>query len=262
MRNINAIEIRELSTGYRNKNETVTVAKNLSAEIAGGLLICLLGANGAGKSTLLRTIAGFQPKLSGEILLYGKPLESCSKKKLSQTVGVVLTEKPAVRNMTVRELVGLGRNPYTGFWGKLSHNDENLIDEAISSLKIESLAGRFLHTLSDGERQKAMIAKVLAQATPVILLDEPTAFLDFPSRVEIMRMLLFLAREKNKTVFLSTHDLELALQTADQLWLLGKDSLKTGSPNELKNDGSIENFFSCEGVVFDRENGVFRIIQY
>jgi iron complex transport system ATP-binding protein len=257
--NDNSIIIKELSTGYPNKNETVTVAKNLSAEIKNGKLTCLLGANGAGKSTLLRTVAGFQPKLSGEILLLGKPIENYSSKELSQTVGVVLTEKPEIRDMTVRELVGLGRNPYTGFWGKLSDEDEKAIDEAIACMKIESFKNRSVHTLSDGERQKTMIAKTLAQATPIILLDEPTAFLDFPSRVEIMRFLLFLAHEKNKTIFLSTHDIELALQTADQLWLLGKGNLQAGSPDDLKNDGSIENFFACEGAIFDRQNGIFRL---
>jgi iron complex transport system ATP-binding protein len=254
-----SIIINNLSIGYNSGNVTRSVAVKLSAVIRQGELTCLLGSNGSGKSTLLRTIAGLQPKLEGNILIENKVIESYSRKTLSKTVGVVLTEKTELREMTVRDLVGLGRNPYTGFWGRLNYNDEREINKAICSLRIESLADRSVNTLSDGERQKVMIAKALAQETPVIILDEPTAFLDFPSRVDTMRFLMRLAREENKTILISTHDLELALQTADRLLLLTSNSVITGTPEKLVNDGSIENFFPCQGAKFDPVGRLFRI---
>ena len=171
------------------------VAEGIDAAIRSGELTCLLGANGVGKSTLLRTLSAFQPKLGGEIMIAGKEIEAYTDKELSQTIGVVLTEKPDIRNMTVRELVALGRSPYTGFWGTLHDEDWQVVDEAIDAVRISSLRERMVHTLSDGERQKVMIAKALAQQTPVIFLDEPTAFLDFPSKVEMMQLLRRLARE-------------------------------------------------------------------
>jgi len=255
-----AIQIKNLSIGYSVKQGTKPVAADLNATIYSGELTCLLGANGVGKSTLLRTLSGFQPQLSGEISIFGKPIESYSGKELSQTVGIVLTEKVDIRDMTVRDLISLGRNPYTGFWGRLDDVDETVVNEAIAYLKIEELSDRSIHTLSDGERQKMMIAKALAQETPIIYLDEPTAFLDFPSKVEIMRFLHFLAVQSGKTIFLSTHDLELALQIADKLWLMDKQKgLIIGTPDELRKNGALENFFRCEGAYFDRETGLFRI---
>jgi iron complex transport system ATP-binding protein len=261
MENI-AVQIKNLSIGYPAKHGKKIIAAALNAVIHSGELTCLLGANGAGKSTLLRTLSGFQPKLAGEISIFGKPIESYSGKKLSQTVGIVLTEKPDVRDMTVRDLVGLGRNPYTGFWGKLNAADETIVNESIACLKIEDLSDRSVHTLSDGERQKVMIAKALAQETPVIYLDEPTAFLDFPSKVDIMRFLHFLAVRSGKTIFLATHDLELALQIADKLWLMDRQKgLTVGTPGELRLNGALERFFQCDGAYFDREAGLFRILR-
>ena len=154
--------------------------------------------------------------------------------------------------MRVRELVSMGRSPYTGFWGQLSSEDEALVDEAIQQVNIEALSSRMVSTLSDGERQKVMIAKVLAQQTPVIFLDEPTAFLDFPSKVEMLLLLRRLAHEMQKTVFLSTHDIELALQTADELWLMSKEEgVHIGTPSVLADDGSLPRFFAGPGITFD-----------
>jgi iron complex transport system ATP-binding protein len=255
-----AIEIKNLEIGYKTKKQTNSVAANLNATICGGELTCLLGANGVGKSTLLRTLSGFQPKLAGDIFIHGKEIDSYSDKALSRIVGVVLTEKVSVRDMSVTELISLGRSPYTGFWGRLNESDEAIVQASLSLIKIEALANRPVQTLSDGERQKVMIAKALAQETPVIFLDEPTAFLDFPSKVEIMRLLHRLSRQTGKTIFLSTHDLELALQIADKLWLMdAKKGFTIGKPDELKENGSLENFFQCEGVVFDRQTGLFLV---
>lgn len=255
-----AIELRNLSIGYLTKNSRKIVASNINADIFSGELTCLLGANGIGKSTLLRTLSAFQPKLEGQINIQGKEIEGYSEKQLSTLISVVLTEKCDIKNMSARELIGLGRSPYTGFWGTLSNGDKVIVDKAISMVKIEDLASRMVHTLSDGERQKVMIAKALAQETPIIFLDEPTAFLDFPSKVEIMQLLHRLSRQTNKTIFLSTHDLELALQIADKIWLIDKQSgINVGTPEDLSLSGHLTSFFARKGIIFDDETGLFRI---
>ena len=159
-----------------------------------------------------------------------------------------------------RRLIGLGRSPYTGFWGTLSKEDKTVVDKSIALVGIPHLAHRMVHTLSDGERQKVMIAKALAQETPVIYLDEPTAFLDFPSKVEMMQLLHQLSRQTDKTIFLSTHDLELALQIADKIWLMDKvNGVTIGTPEDLSLNGSLSNFFARKGIAFDLETGLFRV---
>ena len=245
------IQINDLSIGYHSKNDTKLVASHITTTIYSGELTCLLGANGVGKSTLLRTLSAFQPRISGEIALLSRDIQDYSDKELSTIVGVVLTDKCEIRNMTVRELIGMGRSPYTGFWGRLGKEDKQIV---------ENLASRMVHTLSDGERQKVMIAKALAQETPVIFLDEPTAFLDFPSKVEIMQLLHSLTRSTNKTIFLSTHDLELALQIADKIWLMDREKgISTGTPEDLALSGYLSGFFARKGIIFDMETGLFRI---
>lgn len=236
------------------------MASDICAGINSGELTCLLGANGVGKSTLLRTLSAFQPKLSGEIRIQGKEIGSYTDKQLSKVISVVLTEKCDIRNMTSVELIGLGRSPYTGFWGTLSKEDKEVVDHAINLVGISHLAHRMVHTLSDGERQKVMIAKALSQETPVIFLDEPTAFLDFPSKVEMMQLLHQLSRQTDKTIFLSTHDLELALQIADKIWLMDKvNGVTIGTPEDLSLDGTLSGFFARKGIVFDLETGLFRV---
>ena len=247
------IELKNLSTGYGRH----TVSANLNATLQSGRLTCLLGPNGVGKSTLLRTLCGFQPPLEGRMELDGKDMAQLSRKEMSRSIGVVLTERPDVTDMRASDMVALGRTPYTGFWGRLGTEDRNRVDEAMQLVGITHLAHRMIHTLSDGERQKVMIAKALAQQTPVILLDEPTAFLDFPSKVETMRLLHRLAHESGKTVFLSTHDLETAIQLSDDLWLLSADGLESGTADSLSADGSLERFVSCKGIRFDAQRKVF-----
>ena len=282
------IILKNLSIGYRTKNGTRLVAEGINAAIRQGELTCLLGANGVGKSTLLRTLSAFQPALSGEVLIAndgnssdaGTSLTSLSDKELSRLIGVVLTEKPDVKNMTVRELVALGRSPYTGFWGTLHTADWQVVDEAIDTVGIGSLRERMVHTLSDGERQKVMIAKALAQQTPVIFLDEPTAFLDYPSKVEVLQLLRRISREAEKTIFLSTHDVELALQLADTIWLMrkveergkrkeerdmtkheeeGRRPVTIGSPEELAASGDLGRFIERQNIVFDKETLTIRV---
>lgn len=254
------IELLHLSTGYPSKSSPKIVARDINASLYAGELTCLLGPNGAGKSTLLRTLSALQPALDGEIRINGKALTEYSPQELAKRIGLVLTDKTAVRNMSVAELVGMGRSPYTGFWGGLSKEDERIVKEAIAQVGITELSNRMVHTLSDGERQKVMIAKALAQETPIIFLDEPTAFLDYPSRVEMMQLLLRLTRTMGKTVFLSTHDLELTLQTADKIWLLSQENeLRIGTPEDLSLDESLHHFFTGRDIRFDSENGLFRI---
>ena len=187
-------------------------------------------------------------------------LKDFSDRRLSRTIGVVLTEKPDIRNMTVREIVGLGRSPYTGFWGTLSEEDYKIVDESLHQAGIEALSSRYVDTLSDGERQKVMIAKALAQQTPIIFLDEPTAFLDFPSKVEVMQQLRRLARTMQKTIFMSTHDLELALQVADRIWLMERERLNVGTPRQLADDGTLSRFVERSGIEFDRQSLSIRVL--
>ena len=254
MNQSDSIVFRNLTIGYREKKGKIkTIVEDINASIQRGRLTCLIGANGVGKSTLLRTLCGFLPKVKGEVLVEGQDIDTLSNKKLSRTIGVVLTDKPQLQNMTVRELVGLGRSPYTGFWGTLSEDDEEVVSRSIEQVGITALQDRMIQTLSDGERQKVMIAKALAQQTSIIVLDEPTAFLDYPSKVEMMQLLHRLSRETDLTIFLSTHDLELVLQIADLVWLLTRDNLHIGTPRELAADGSLSTFIDREGVSFDRD---------
>ena len=254
------IRLRDLSIGYPDKHNTKRVAEHLNASIHSGELTCLLGTNGVGKSTLLRTLSAFQPPLGGTIDLLDRPLSTYDDRKLATVIGVVLTEKSDIRNMTVEELVGLGRSPYTGFWGTLKEGDRRIVHDAIARVRIEPLTQRMVHTLSDGERQKVMIAKALAQETPIIFLDEPTAFLDFPSKVEVMQLLHNLTHTLQKTVFMSTHDLELALQIADKIWLMDRtNGIAIGTPEDLSLEGKLSSFFSRKGITYDTETGFFRI---
>ena len=257
-----SVVLKNLSIGYHTKQGIRVVASDVSASLQRGCLTCLLGENGVGKSTLLRTLSAFQPKLSGDILLEGQRLEDYSEHELARLIGIVLTEKPDVQQMTVMELVEMGRTPYTGFWGRLSDADRKACRDAISLIGIDHLKDRLVQTLSDGERQKVMIAKALAQETPIIYLDEPTAFLDYPSKVEMLLLLRRISREARKTIFLSTHDLELALQVADTIWLMSRtEGLKIGTPHELAAQGVLRQFIERGGdVTFDAETLSVRVL--
>ena len=255
------VVLQDLSIGYQTKGNEKVVASHLNAVINRGELTCLLGRNGIGKSTLLRTLAAFQPKLGGCVMMHEREIADYTDKELSREIGIVLTEKPDVQNMTVTELVGMGRSPYTGFWGTLTDEDKRIVAEAIRLVGIDALASRMVHTLSDGERQKVMIAKALAQQTPVIYLDEPTAFLDFPSKVEMMQLLHRLAVDEQNTIFLSTHDVELALQLADCLWLMEPDMLSVGTPRELAASGALSRFIERNGITFDKDTLTIHVTQ-
>ena len=251
-----SIQLSDVTTGYRGK----PVTRDINAYLQAGELTCLLGPNGAGKSTLLKTLSAFIPPLTGEITIEGVNIRKISASMLARSIAVVLTRRPATMNMTVEELVSIGRSPYTSFFGGLHENDREVVDKSIRLVGIDDLRTRNVNTLSDGERQKALIAKALAQQTRIIFLDEPTAFLDYPSKVEIMQLLYTIAREENKTVFMSTHDLELALQIADKIWLLDKErGLNIGIPEDLAYAGLLGDYFQRGGLKFNYTTGLFEI---
>ena len=225
------ISLSQLSVGYSLSHPIIS---DINLELRSGQLACLIGENGIGKSTLLKTLTGFLPKLKGSLLLGNRDIESFSQRELARQVSIVLTQKPDVQNLTIEEIIGLGRSPYTGFFGRLRAEDRKVVDDAIATMGIEKLRGRMIQTLSDGERQKVMIAKALAQETPIILLDEPTAFLDFPSKAETFQSLQRMAHERDKLILLSTHDLELAVRFADSLLEVKKGTLQAVSASEVK----------------------------
>lgn len=252
------LSIDSLTTGYSLHRQRRVVAEQLSAVLPAGSFTALIGVNGAGKSTLLRTLAGLQPPLSGDIRWKGKSLSDYSARSLSHTLSVVLTSRTVHEGLLAGEVVEMGRMPYTRFDGRLSPEDSRLVAEAMERVGMSALARRPMGSLSDGERQRVMIAKALAQQTPVILLDEPTAYLDFPSKVSLLQLLRRLSAEDGKTVLLSTHDLELTFQLAERLWLLSPGGLTAGSPQELAASGMIERFFHADGWVLDAEQLRFR----
>ena len=217
--------LKDLVIGYNTRAGQRRVTAPLSVKLPERRLICLVGRNGVGKSTLLRSLSGLQPPLSGDVLLGGSSIASYSHKALARLVSVVTTRDVPVPSMTSWEVVALGRSPYTQFWGQLSPADKEIVDRSIDITGISPLASRRVGSLSDGERQKVMIAKAIAQETPVILLDEPTAFLDYPSKVSTLSLLSRLAREMRRTILVSTHDVEHALRLSDEVLLLQKEGL-------------------------------------
>ena len=225
------IRLSHLSVGY---SPSLPVVSDINAVVRSGQLTCLTGENGIGKSTLLKTLTGFLPKLNGSLLLDGRDVGTFSQRELARQVSIVLTQKPDVQNLTVEEVIGLGRSPYTGFFGRFHDADRTVIADALAAVGIEPLRHRMIQTLSDGERQKVMIAKALAQQTPAILLDEPTAFLDFPSKAETFRLLQRMAHDRDKLILLSTHDLGLAVRFADCLLEVKDRSLHRVSADEVK----------------------------
>lgn len=248
------LELRDLYIGYAEDANRHIVAEELNASLPKGTMACLVGANGVGKSTLMRTLSGFQPALRGEVRIEGRALEEYTPRELSEKIGVVLTERESVPELTVEEVVAIGRVPYTNFWGRLTAADRRAVDEAIALVGIEHLRHKKIGRVSDGERQKAMIAKALAQQTSVILLDEPTAFLDYGSKVAVMRLLRRLAHEEGKAILLSTHDLEIAFQTADEVWILQHDGLQTGTLDALEEHGAVSAFLAKSGLRYEAED--------
>lgn len=241
MNNTITIELIGAAIGYKAGGRDIVIASGLNGSFHKGELVSLIGRNGCGKSTLLRTIAGFQPLLGGRVVQDGKDVSVYSIQERSRMLSIVTTNFKPVPNMTVFDLVAMGRSPYTGFWGKLGAEDVRKIEDSIRLVGMEDYRDRTVETLSDGERQKIMIAKAIAQETAVIILDEPTSFLDYPSKVKTMQILKTLAHDCEKTILVSTHDLEQALQFSDRIWLLDDEKkLIINTPSEMVEEGILK----------------------
>lgn len=251
------LEAENLAIGYGKESLRVKVAENITFALCQGEFALILGCNGAGKSTLLRTLSSVQQPLSGKVKVCGEDISQILPRELAQKISVVFTDRTMAGGLLVEEVVALGRYPYTGFFGKMTSEDKNVILSSLSQVGMGDKAKKYLSQLSDGERQKVMIAKALAQQTPLIILDEPTAFLDLPSRIEILYLLKRLACEENKTILLSTHDVEQSLSVADKLLLLSDGRLKFKSTAEAIDSGDVANLFLSRGIEFDKYTGRF-----
>lgn len=256
------IQLYDLSTGYRSRREEKVISQHLELSITPGEVVMLMGPNGSGKSTLMHTMAGLLPPLSGEVIISGKPLSSLKMKELARLLSLVLTERIPAGNMSISDIVAVGRYPYTGFRGSLRPEDKVVIREALTACHLDGVQERLYLTLSDGEKQRVMIARALAQETPLILLDEPTAHLDLPSRLEVTTMLRTLARSLGKSILISTHELDLALGWADTIWLMDRaGEIVSAAPEDLILGGHIERVFGAPGLIYNQERGEFSIRQ-
>lgn len=251
------LEVKDLSIGYISKKERTLISEGINFSLKKGQLIGLVGTNGIGKSTLLRTLAGMQPTLKGEICINGNLLQDISDLQLANDLSIVLTEAPTSKNLTVLELVSLGRQPYTNWIGSLSEIDTISIKKALLDTETETLQHKKCYELSDGQLQRVLIARALAQDTPIIVMDEPTTHLDLYNRAYILKLLKKLASENNKTILFSTHEIDLAIQMSDAMLVMTEDKTYYDSPENLIQQGVFENLFPKEVIEFDGENGRF-----
>ncbi len=245
------LETTQLHIGYGRK----VIQRDLNLQAAAGEMICLVGKNGTGKSTLLRTLAGLQKPLGGSVKIGQHNVAQLTNAQRATLLSLVLTDGIAVENLTLHDLVAMGRFPYTNWAGRLSADDERIVTTVLEQVDLTHKAHAFVGEVSDGERQRGIIAKALAQDTPLVLLDEPTAHLDLPNRIEIMLLLRQLSANTHKTFILSTHELDLALQIADRLWLMDSHGITTGIPEDLMLTGAIEAAFDGHHFRFDHVSG-------
>jgi iron complex transport system ATP-binding protein len=249
--------IDKLSVGYGAGKSEKIVLNNINATAAKGELIAVIGRNGSGKSTLLRSIAGLQRHYSGKIYLEDIEIQKFSQKQLAKTVGFVSTEIVKAPNMSVYDLVALGRFPHTDWTGRIDSENENHILKALSDTGMTEMSSRCVAELSDGERQRAMITRVLAQNASLMIMDEPTAFLDIAGKYEIFNLLHKIAKENRKTIIFSTHDLQMVLNCADKIWALSNSALFEGSPETLIQNGVFDKIFDSANIKYDSEHGTF-----
>jgi iron complex transport system ATP-binding protein len=254
-------ETRDLAIGYRNRDRIFKVMQGLSLKARRGELVALIGRNGTGKSTLLRTLTGLLPPLGGKIMLDGNALDDISLSRLPRIVSFVSTEPVLMHNIKVREVVSLGRFPYTNWIGTLSAADEEAVKVAMEATGLSGLSGRSIDGISDGERQRTLIARSLAQDTGLLVMDEPTAFLDLPSRYGIVSLLRKLTREKGKCVIYSTHDLDTAINEADRIWLMTGDGVTEGAPEDLMLTGRLARAFESPLLSFSLSDGTFSFVR-
>jgi len=254
-----ALIAEDLCVGYMQGRETTRVAQDIRFKISKGQLVAIVGVNGIGKSTLLRTLAKIQPAISGRILMNGKSLDVFREGELAQVVSVVLTEPVPTRNLRVAELVSLGRQPYTNWIGRMAPEDLRKVTGSIETVGLSRLWSEKCHELSDGQLQKVMIARALAQDTDIMLLDEPTTHLDLYHKVQILKLLQRIAHESNKCILFTTHEIDMAIQLCDRILLLDNRENPFGDPCQLIEDKRFENLFPPGMVHFDPETGTFRI---
>lgn len=237
------LRTEDLHIGYKDK----AILPPINVSLKEGNLIALIGPNGAGKSTLFKTLTAHIKPLKGKIELFGKELTDYSSKEKARLIGLVLTERPDDMFLKVYDVVASGRCPYTDFFGKIGKDDENVIQESLDIVGINKLKDRYFNTLSDGEKQKVMIAKTLAQNTPIIFMDEPTAFIDYPSKIELFSLMKMLTKERNKTIIFSSHDLELLLRYTDDIWLISKGKqLISAKKDDLIGNEILKEYFNLK----------------
>lgn len=254
---MNVLELAGLTVGYRTRRSRKVVLAGLDTSLEKGRLIGLVGPNGAGKSTLLRTLSGLQPPLAGSVRLLGRDLGRMRRDEVAQQVAVVLTDRVAPGRLTVADVVALGRHPHTGWSGRLGASDREAVTAALEAVGAGELTKRMLWELSDGQRQRVMIARAIAQAPRLLLLDEPTAFLDPPGRIRVFELLQDLAHDRRIAVAVCTHDVEVAARHADRLWVVGPENgMRVGTPHELAHDGTLEAAFGGD-VGFDPDSYTF-----
>lgn len=253
------LKAEQLSIGYKTKKAETVIASNINFELQKGQLIGLVGANGIGKSTLLRTLIKVQPELSGAICLNNKDLKTTTTLELAKQLSIVLTEPLASKNLSVFELVALGRHPYTNWIGNLTENDTTIIKKAMTLVNILELKDKKCYELSDGQLQKVMIARALAQDTDVIVLDEPTSHLDMYHKAYILKLLQRLTKETGKTILFSSHEIDLAIQLCDTMIVMQKENVVCNQPCHLITEGVFESLFPKDLIVFDDKTGSFRV---
>ncbi|QZT37952.1 ABC transporter ATP-binding protein [Halosquirtibacter xylanolyticus] len=251
------LKIKNASIGYIDNGKVNTVKNNINLQASNGDIIALLGGNGIGKSTLLRSIIGIQPLLDGDILYDNKNIKNYSKQSWSRKISYVSTEQVFVPNMTVYDIVSLGRFPYTGWLGRLKAEDTRMVKDAMNKVGVLQFREREVSTLSDGEKQRVMIARALAQDTEIVILDEPTAFLDLPNKYEIIYLLKHLARTMGKIIIFSTHDFNIASHEVDKLWLVTKELCVEGAPEDMMLNKTVESLFQSDKIEFDLKKGDF-----
>lgn len=253
------LKTENLSIGYRQKNEENLVASGIGLDIRKGELVAVIGINGVGKSTLLRTLSGIQQPLAGKIFVENTEIQKVEALELASLISLVLTEQPISRNLSIFELVALGRQPYTNWIGSLSRNDLRQIKMALQQVGIDDMKDKKCYELSDGQMQKALIARALAQNTPLVILDEPTTHLDLYHKAYVLKLLKQLSRETHKAILFASHEINLAIQLCDKIVLMQKEKVHTGTPRELLESGAFASVFPEGLIEFDPETASFKI---
>ena len=253
------LETQNLKIGYRKKHQETVIASGIDINVRKGELVAVIGVNGVGKSTFLRTLSGIQPALEGNVLINGEDRKDLSSEKLAVLISLVLTEQPLSKNLGVAELVALGRQPYTNWIGSLSAEDKQKVTHALQLVNIENIQHTKCYELSDGQLQKVLIARALAQDTPIMILDEPTSHLDMYHKAQVLKLLKQLSVQTGKAILFATHEINLALELCDKIILMKPEEVVEGSPEELIQKGAFESIFPSDLIFFDSNTRSFRI---